>query len=304
LSRSKEAAFSHAPARGMIGILLVNKPKGLTSHDVVARVRRAFKTKRVGHAGTLDPLAEGLLVLAIGPATRFLNYLPLEPKEYRAVVKFGEETTTYDAEGDVVCAKPVPDDLDARLESLIPSFSGEISQMPPIYSAIKKDGRPLYDYARKGEEVEREARQVVIHSIKVSQGLESGERVLYVDCGGGTYIRSLAHDLGQAVGCGGTIVGLTRTRTGSFSVENSVGLEELLLDRLIPLKDALAPMPMIVVDPSDEEHIRQGRRIGRPLGQEQEVLALCGQNNEVFALARVVGSELQPECVIPRAPDA
>lgn len=288
----------------MIGILLVNKPKGLTSHDVVARVRRAFKTKRVGHAGTLDPLAEGLLVLAVGPATRFLNYLPLEPKEYRAVVKFGEETTTYDAEGDVVCTKPVPANLDAELESIMPRFLGEISQMPPIYSAIKKDGRPLYDYARKGEEVEREARQVVIHSLRVSPGPAPDERILDVVCGGGTYIRSLAHDLGQAVGCGGTIVGLTRTRTGSFSVESSVGLEELSPDRLISLKEALAPMPMIALDASDEEHIRQGRRIRLPLGHEHEVVALCGQNNEVFALARAVGNDLQPECVIPRTPDA
>lgn len=287
----------------MIGILLVNKPKGLTSHDVVARVRRAFKTKRVGHAGTLDPLAEGLLVLAVGPATRFLNYLPLEPKEYEAVVRFGEETSTYDAEGDVVCVEPVPPNLDSELQGLLPSFLGEISQMPPIYSAIKKDGRPLYDYARKGEEVEREARQVVIHSLSVSPGMEPEERVLKVICGGGTYIRSLAHDLGQAVGCGGTIVGLTRTRTGSFSVDDSAGLEDLSPERLIPLKEALSPMPMIALESSDEGHIRQGRRIRIPLGHEEEVVALCGQNNEVFALARVVGSELQPECVIPQAPD-
>lgn len=303
MSRCEVAPFSHAPARGMIGILLVNKPKGLTSHDVVARVRRVFKTKRVGHAGTLDPLAEGLLVLAVGPATRFLDYLPLEPKGYRAVIKFGEETSTYDAEGDVVQTRPVPPDLDRRLAELLPSFLGEISQMPPLYSAIKKDGRPLYDYARKGEEVEREARKVVIHSLELTPSPSPEERVLDVTCGGGTYIRSLAHDLGQAVGCGGTIVGLTRTRAGRFSVDDTVSLDQVSPDQLLTLKEALAPMLMVSLGSEDEEHIRQGRRIRRSIGQEGEPVGLCGQNDRVFALARVVGDELQPACVIPRAPD-
>ena len=133
----------------MLGILLINKPAGITSHDVVSRCRRKLQTKRVGHAGTLDPLATGLLVMAVGPATRFLQYLPLEPKEYVATIKFGESTNTYDSEGEVTESRPVPKNLEERLVDVFPDFTGEIDQLPPMFSAVKKDGKPLYAYARK-----------------------------------------------------------------------------------------------------------------------------------------------------------
>lgn len=284
----------------MIGILLVDKPKGITSHDVVSRVRRVFKTKRVGHAGTLDPLADGLLVVAVGPATRFLNYLALEPKEYTAVVRFGQETATYDAEGECVCSRPVPNDLDKSLSDILPGFLGEINQMPPLFSAIKKDGRPLYDYARRGEAVEVQPRQVTIQSISIAKAAGENDRKMTVICGGGTYIRSLAHDLGQAVGCGGHIIELRRTGAGRFSVDQAVDLEQISPNDLIPLSEALSPMPLLKVSLGEEADIRQGRRIKASPGDD--LVALCQATGEVFALARRIGDELQPECVIPTGP--
>src|SRR6202044_655457 len=138
----------------MLGILLIDKPAGITSHDVVNAVRRRFGVRRVGHAGTLDPQATGLLIVAVGPATRFLQYLPLEPKEYVGVVTFGEERDTQDSEGQVVALKPVPGDLEAQVHEVLPQFRGLIQQLPPMYSAVKKDGKPLYAYARSGKEVD------------------------------------------------------------------------------------------------------------------------------------------------------
>lgn len=284
----------------MIGILLVDKPKGITSHDVVSRVRREFKTKRVGHAGTLDPLADGLLVLAVGPATRFLNYLDLEPKRYEAVIRFGQETATYDAEGEVICSRPVPDDLDKQLHDALPKFLGDIMQMPPLYSAIKKEGRPLYDYARKGQDVEIQPRSVTIYSLDCVRAERAEDRRLTVSCAGGTYIRSLAHDLGRAVGCGGHIVELRRTAAGRFSVDQAGRLGELSPKDLIPLREALAPMPLLTLSREEEEDIRQGRRI--KAGAEGVLFALCQTSGEVLALARKIGDELQPECVIPIGP--
>lgn len=284
----------------MIGILLVDKPKGITSHDVVSRIRRIFKTKRVGHAGTLDPLADGLLVVAVGPATRFLNYLALEPKEYTAVVRFGQETATYDAEGECVCSRPVPNDLDKSLSDILPGFLGEINQMPPLFSAIKKDGRPLYDYARRGEAVDVQPRQVTIQSISIAKAAGENDRKMTVICGGGTYIRSLAHDLGQAVGCGGHIIELRRTGAGRFSVDQAVDLEQISPNDLIPLSEALSPMPLLKVSLGEEADIRQGRRIKASPGDD--LVALCQATGEVFALARRIGDELQPECVIPTGP--
>jgi tRNA pseudouridine55 synthase len=285
----------------MLGIILVNKPKGLTSHDVVHRARKALHTRRIGHAGTLDPLAEGLLVLAVGPATRFLQYLPLEPKEYSAVVRFGQETTTFDAEGEIVKELPVPDDLDQKLADLLPRFTGEIEQLPPMYSAVKKDGRPLYDYARKGEEVERKTRRIFIQSLEIEQTGSSTDRRMKVVCSGGTYIRTLGHDLGQEVGSGGTIIELLRTRVGKFGVEEAVDLDDLPNAVPVPLKEALAPMPMVTLNEGQEAYVRDGRAIKIKEELESEFAGLLDSAGDVIALAKVQGKELQPECVIPKS---
>lgn len=285
----------------MLGIILVNKPKGLTSHDVVHRARKALHTRRIGHAGTLDPLAEGLLVLAVGPATRFLQYLPLEPKEYSAVVRFGQETTTFDAEGEIVKELPVPHDLDQKLADLLPRFTGEIEQLPPMYSAVKKDGRPLYDYARKGEEVERKTRRIFIQSLEIEQTGSPTDRRMKVVCSGGTYIRTLGHDLGQEVGCGGTIIELLRTRVGKFGVEEAVDLDDLPNAVPVPLKEALAPMPMVTLNEGQEAYVRDGRAIKIKEELESEFAGLLDSAGDVIALAKVQGKELHPECVIPKS---
>lgn len=282
----------------MLGILLIDKPLGITSHDVVNTVRRRFETRRVGHAGTLDPLGTGLLVVAVGPATRFLQYLPLEPKEYDAYVTFGRATNTQDAEGEIVSEAPVPEELEQRLVEVLPSFVGAIQQLPPMFSAVKKAGKPLYVYARKGEEVERATREVYIEAIDLLEVV--GEVAhLRVVCSGGTYIRTLAHDVGEAVGCGAFLSSLNRTGVGRFKLEEAVKLDDAGPEHLVPLREALDPMPVIELDSHRVAHVREGRQVGiRPSPAEPRV-AVATPDGDVFGIAKVFGPLLQPEVVIP-----
>jgi tRNA pseudouridine55 synthase len=284
----------------MLGILLINKPIGITSHDAVNRVRRRLGVKRVGHAGTLDPLAEGLLVMAVGPATRFLQYLSLEPKVYEAVYAFGEATPTYDAEtageGET---KPLPEPLDNLIADALPRYLGAIQQLPPIYSAVKKDGKALYKYARAGEDVERTMREVFIDAYEPLGG-EGGQRSFRIVCSGGTYIRTLAHDLGADLGCGAHLAGLVRTQVGRFHLPEAAELDdEDLACQIIPLAEALPPMPIVQVEPSEMDRVRNGNAI--PIRREipGRFVALADSDGAVFAAARVGEDHLQPECVIP-----
>ena len=262
------------------------------------QVRRRLGTRRVGHAGTLDPLATGLLVLAVGPATRFLQYLPLEPKEYIADIQFGRETSTYDLEGEVVSEQPVPTDLTAKIEEVAPQFHGLIQQYPPMYSAVKVDGQPLYKYARAGKDVERSLRTVHIQVLEIEVSSAQSARARVV-CSGGTYIRTLAHDLGNAIGCGAHLSGLIRTRVGRFSIEPSVKLDDVTPANLIPLRDAIAPMPVIELDAQQESDVRLGRKIQMRQNLDVTLAALARPGGEVFSVARQIGDFLQPECVIP-----
>lgn len=282
----------------MLGILLIDKPLGITSHDVVARVRRKLSTKRVGHAGTLDPLATGLLVVAVGPATRFLQYLPLEPKVYEAEITFGQSSTTYDAEGERTDFVQPPADLRAALDAIIPQFLGLIQQIPPSYSAIKVNGQPLYKLARQGQMVEAEPRTVHIGELTLISVEENRVRAR-IECSGGTYIRTIAHDLGQALGCGAYLTGLVRTQVGRFALEQAVPLESITADCLLPLKDALPPMPLIYIDESQTAAIREGRAITLNTATDRPLVALVEPRGEVFSVARLTGDQLQPECVIP-----
>lgn len=282
----------------MLGVALVDKPAGITSHDVVHRLRRTLHTRRVGHSGTLDPLATGLLVMAVGPATRFLQYLPLEPKEYVGTLRFGQETTTQDADGEVVREAPVPDDLEARLVEVLASFCGLIEQTPPMYSAIKREGQPLYKLARQGIEVEREARTVRIDAIDLLDVAEGEARVRVV-CSGGTYVRTLAHDIGAAVGCGAHLTSLRRTRVGKFLVEDAVAPDAVSSETLVPLAEALAPMDQVKLDASEERSIRQGQRVGRQGVPEGRPICLVAQDGTVVGIARGSAGQLQPECVLP-----
>ena len=282
----------------MLGLLLVNKPLGISSHDVVNAVRRRFHTKRVGHAGTLDPLATGLLVVAVGPATRFLQYLPLEPKEYVARVKFGEATSTYDAEGEVTQSGPVPEDLQTSLAAAVPQFLGLVAQLPPMHSAVKKDGKPLYAYARAGIEIERESRTIHIARLEV-ESVEADEATIRIECSGGTYIRTLAHDLGLKLGCGAHLTGLVRTKVGKFRVEDAAELDEIDPGQLIILNEALPPVPLQELTWPQVEDIRHGKRLAFPDPLEGRVMGLLDPNGYVVGMARVQGNFLQPECVIP-----
>ncbi|MBS1715356.1 MAG: tRNA pseudouridine(55) synthase TruB [Armatimonadetes bacterium] len=282
----------------MLGVLLVDKPEGVTSHDVVQTVRRRLGTRRVGHAGTLDPIATGLLVLAVGPATRFLQYLPLEPKEYHCTFAFGQETTTYDSEGDVTQECPVPDDLRTVIESALSGFQGMISQLPPMYSAVKKAGKPLYAYARKGEDVEREPRNVFIETFELLE-CDPPRAVFRVVCSGGTYVRTLAHDLGRAVGSGAHVVGLQRTRVGRFDIDDSIDLESVEASALIPLAEALEPVPMVRMNVGQLDRVRNGQWVKVAAAPPVPIVGLLDDEGRIVSVARVEGNVLHPECVLP-----
>jgi tRNA pseudouridine55 synthase len=252
------------------GILIINKPAGITSHDVVARVRKLLGQKRVGHTGTLDPLATGVLPICIGQATRVAEYLSEGGKAYRATIRFGVETTTYDAEGEVVREASValtPDEIKA----VLPEFLGEQEQIPPIYSAIKRDGKPLYKLARAGEDVTPEPRHVRIDALDII-AWNSPDLTLDIECGKGTYIRSLAFDLGRRLGPGAYLAGLIRTRSGPFSLDQSVTLDELeaalagenVRALLHPADEALADWGDVTLDEEGERRLRNGQALASP----------------------------------------
>ena len=254
------------------GFLNINKPLQLTSHDVVARVRRRYRSltseKKVGHAGALDPLASGVLVLCLGKATRLSEVIMRRPKVYRAEITFGASTTTYDAAGEFLSSPSDANNL--KLEAIrkaLPDFTGDIKQIPPMYSAIKRGGQKLYDIARRGETVEREARSVHIQHINIL-GWERPTLELEVKCGPGVYIRSLAHDLGEALGVGGYLSGLQRAKSGSFCIEDSLGLACVLADdrwlsRIVAPWDALEDEAKLIVSDDEVADLSHGRAISR-----------------------------------------
>ena len=282
----------------MLGILLIDKPNGITSHDVVNQMRRKFGIRRVGHAGTLDPTATGLLVVAIGPATRFLQYLPLEPKEYEAEITFGIETSTQDSEGEIVSQREVPPDLEQRLRDVLPQFKGLVKQIPPMHSAVKKEGKALYKYAREGKDVERNPRTIHIERISI-QWVEGARARVVIICSGGTYIRTLAQDLGRAVGCGAYLSALRRTRVGKFSIDDAVALDKVSEQDLLSLREALPPIPLVSLSDHQASDIREGRTVNVLQGPAGDMAGLLSPEGAIIGVARVLGNVLQPECVIP-----
>lgn len=230
------------------GVLLVDKPQGITSHDVVDRVRRLFKTRRVGHAGTLDPMATGLLVILVGKACKASQYLMSQEKEYLATVKFGEITDSQDADGEVTERREIPADLDeAKVRAAMKAMLGDQYQTPPMFSAKKIKGVPLYKLARKGEEVEREARFIRVERFDLL-GFRSGEADFVVKCTKGTYVRTLAHDLANTLGPGGHLTALRRTMSGDAHIASGVTLDALnameyaeRLTKLVPVHKLVPP---------------------------------------------------------------
>lgn len=255
----------------MNGILNLNKPAGWTSHDVVAWVRRLLKIKRVGHAGTLDPLATGVLLVCVGQATRVAEYLMASPKSYRAKIRLGVITDTYDSEGMIVSTVAVPDLTTADLHRELVQFVGNILQTPPAFSAIKQDGIPLHRRARRGEVVQPAPRPITIHRIELLDW-QTPYLEIAVDCDPGTYIRSLAYDLGQALGCGATLAALIRTRSGNFTLEEALTTEALaeataagqISSHLHPLQTALGGFTTVTVSDAEVEALRHGQAISCP----------------------------------------
>jgi tRNA pseudouridine55 synthase len=304
----------------MNGILNIDKPTGWTSHDVVAWVRRVLRIKRVGHAGTLDPLATGVLLVCVGQATRVSEFLMAGAKSYRAQVRLGIVTDTYDTDGEVVSSQPVPELAEDDLRAAFAPFIGDIMQTPPAYSAIKQDGVPLHRRARRGEVVQPAPRPVRIHDITLVE-FQPPHFTLDVSCDPGTYIRSLVHDLGQNLGCGAVMSGLRRTRSGSFSADDSQDLETIaeaarsgeLSRYLHPISAALSSLTPVAVTPEAERQLRNGQAIpclvepvtptGYAVAADGEVKAILAYNaangtwrpDKVFAVdgdgERVISNE-------------
>lgn len=251
------------------GVLLLDKPIGLTSNDALQKVRRLFSAAKGGHTGTLDPMATGLLPLCFGEATKFSADLLNADKTYEAVVKFGITTDSGDAEGKVIATATV-NVAENDIFRVLPQFTGAIQQIPPMHSALKRDGRPLYELARQGIVVEREARAVTIYSLEVLAF--TGDTLnLRVSCSKGTYIRVLASDIGDALGCGGHLTALRRTEIADLDLTNSVSLAELeaqdesqRLERLQPVDALLLSLPKMMIEGEAAERFSHGNPIERP----------------------------------------
>lgn len=276
-------------SNNLFGFLNVYKPKGMTSHDVVGRLRRVTKIKQIGHTGTLDPFATGVLPICIGKSTRLIEYLE-DDKEYLATVQFGKNTDTYDLDGEVVATfvKKVSE-VEVRLG--LKSFEGEISQMPPIYSAIKVNGKKLYDYARAGQEVEIKPRTVFISKMELVEfNQEKQEAKLLVACSKGTYIRSIAYDLGQNLGCGAYLSALERTKAGRFNIENTVRLEDLSEKDLV-CKHLINPLevlnyPTYELSDSDRQRVSHGMSITNRGFNDADIVFLL-KSGKIYAIGKV-----------------
>jgi tRNA pseudouridine55 synthase len=289
------------------GVLIINKPGGITSHDVVMQVRRITGERRIGHTGTLDPLATGVLVLCIGRATRIARYLEADDKEYAAVMKLGVSTDTLDADGRTLhTASYVPPSLDTLLKAMN-SFVGEILQTPPAFSAVKIKGTPAYKLARKGTAPALLPRLVTVHGIRLDAYDDPYVR-LSVRCSKGLYVRSLCADLGNALGMGAHLAGLERIRSGRFSIDKALSLEAVsrmaqegrLSSVLMPMNDALSHFPGIVVSTEDAQRIVHGNRIpwtaDASLDSKTPVRIQSGDGS-LLAVAKVTEGELRPELV-------
>lgn len=306
------------PGPDRTGLLLVDKEAGITSHDVVDKFRKATKIRRVGHTGTLDPMATGLLVLCVGRATRLQSYLMSTDKVYEGTIRFGWATDSYDATGEALGERVDADVSGIDFEAAIRPFTGEIDQVPPSYSAKKVDGVRAYELARKGEALQLEPKRVTVHELSILE--VTGSRVRFrVRCSAGTYVRSIAHDLGRSIGVASHLESLTRTVTGRLRLEDafpSAGLATAEPDAVFSsphfrlMKDIELPMPAIMVDDTQVKRMQNGQNIViKPRGEEPipegSLAALHALNEELFCIATVVKVlreggpiELQPKVVL------
>lgn len=286
------------------GVLVVDKPVGLTSHQVVQVIRSGTKIKRAGHTGTLDPRASGVLVVLVGPAVRLSEYISAEDKRYQATIKLGEKTDTYDGDGTITGTSEVNITRE-QFEEALQDFVGEIEQVPPPYSAIKVKGRHAYDMARKGEEVNLEPRIIQVYSLEVVEW-NSPEVVVDVHCSSGTYVRSLAYDLGEKLGCGANLTGLRRTKSGRFTLKDAQPLRRLSeafednswYQYLIPAAEALSEWPSLTLTNDEVDMVKHGHRIASRGMQDLMVRAITEQG-ELVALMELdlENAEYQPKKV-------
>jgi tRNA pseudouridine55 synthase len=298
----------------MDGLLIIDKPEGLTSHDVVARVRRALKTKRVGHTGTLDPFATGILVMLIGKATRLAQFLDKDEKEYEAVIQFGYETDTGDRTGMRTVKSGMQNEEIVELlrttkwETVFDNFRGEIEQVPPMYSAKKQDGKKLYELARQGKEVERKPVQVTINELELigEEQIRAPHSTLRIRvvCSAGTYIRTLAEDIGRRIGVGAHLAELRRSRAGKFTIDQSIWLDTLDLStiNLIPVEDAVSHLSPFVLSDERVEKTRNGltTRTNGTAYLENEFVRMLDKNDNLIAVGIHESelSEIRPKILL------
>lgn len=274
----------------LFGLLNIYKPIGMTSHDAVAILRRVTKIKQIGHTGTLDPFAQGVLPIAIGKATRLIEFLD-DDKEYLAEVSFGKTTDSYDCDGNTI-SETKSNVTVKQIESELEKFKGEISQLPPIYSAIKVNGKKLYEYAREGKEVEIKPRKVFIEKIELKSFDGAAQKAkISIKCSKGTYIRSIAHDLGQNLGCGAHLSELIRTQAGKFLVEKTCSLDELKIPQDVE-KHLIDPLeminlPKIEIDELEERKISMGQFIPNRSNLKEDDFLILVYNNNVKAIAQI-----------------
>ena len=293
----------------MTGLLLVDKPSGMTSHDVVDRIRKASGIRRVGHTGTLDPSATGLLILCLGQATRLSEHLTGLDKTYEGQMRLGLTTTSYDLDGEVTSEAPLPAVTSAELDAICQRYTGEIEQLPPMVSAVKVGGQRLYKMARKGQEVERPPRKVTVHAFEVLS-CEPPNVAIRVRCTSGTYVRSLCHDVGQELGCGAVLARLRRTWVGEHSVDEAAPLDafktpEDVKERLLPMDRALR-LPEVTVLPSGRDALVNGgvivqANIAGACPVKEGWVQLKGKGGRLLALGVVLptaaGIRIQPKRV-------
>ena len=289
----------------MDGIFNIYKEKGFTSHDVVAIVRRTIHMKKVGHTGTLDPDAEGVLPVCVGKGTKLSDVIMDGRKSYRAMLRMGMTTTTEDASGEVLETKEVDFNED-RIREVVASFIGKLEQVPPMYSAVKVNGKKLYELAREGKEIERKSRTIEVYDIRIRQFLPPDRVEIDVDCSKGTYIRTLCSDIGKALGCGGHMAELLRTRTGAFSLENAIKLDELkaLAEQekvetvLLTMEEALEDFPVVKVSEKSQKFLYNGGKIQERFLTEKpatltegEIVATYDHENNLVGLYEIKKEE-------------
>ena len=285
--------------RPLDGVLLFDKPLTLSSNIALQKVRRLFLAEKAGHTGTLDPLATGLLPICFGEATKFSTALLDADKSYRALIKLGQTTTTGDAEGEITGSSVVALD-ESQVRKVLRNFMGEIRQIPPMHSAIKHQGKPLYEYIRKGETIERESRRVTIYEL-VLERFTGDELEITVRCSKGTYIRTLAEDIGQALGCGAHLQGLRRTAIAQFRLENAYTWEQLEAmtmpqreTSLLPLDCLLQDLPMLDLDEAQVTRMAQGQRLGIDTGLPDGKVRLYGAG-KFIGVGELLGRRLAPD---------